>query len=590
MAAEKTNSKIDPQAKNWLVKSSSRILGPFTVVEIADLLVKQHISVIDEVRQPRGRWRYIRETGIFSDVVKNLRHEIDLASDKTVSNMGGGTQTISKTDWSTTPRGGDQTPTPRVDPDSPYAFATIVKDVTPTGRGQGGFSSDSRGEASFGSLSDHRVYDQLKEKNKTVNFLFWAFTFFMAAAIITYGFRKVNGPKASYQQLIEKALHYKHIQLYDKALDAYKKSQEIRDPDPAVAFQMALVMIHAEKQSLQARRILQQGLNDEFLSNGDKVDAFVGIGLSYGLEGDIKMAQEYFNRALGYDPQFIPAQINLAYNEIRKGDYGASLSIFKALPASKTFFSDILFGRAVWTAEFKKSTDQAIKSELQQQLVTTAPLRKELALMLSYLHYLDQDEAALTQTMQTLIDIPLGESKDFARDLRIDGRIADWDYLEKYCAEIYANSSGSSLTKAFRSICLLEQNRDAEAQKIIDEALAENPRDPYVKMTQAHFLMKKSRHEEAATVLKVPALESFTSVQLLQGRNCLKSNDDTCAESQFRLAYRQNSEDVSRLAELAAWMIKKGNVKEGGELIRAGLQEHPNYKPLIALRDKLENP
>ena len=50
---------LNPQIKTWLVKSSTRILGPFTRDEVMTLLSRRQVTIIDEIRQPDGRWNYI---------------------------------------------------------------------------------------------------------------------------------------------------------------------------------------------------------------------------------------------------------------------------------------------------------------------------------------------------------------------------------------------------------------------------------------------------------------------------------------------------------------------------------------------------
>ena len=43
----------------WLVKSSKRILGPFSISEIENLLRTKEISITDEVIAPNSRWKVL---------------------------------------------------------------------------------------------------------------------------------------------------------------------------------------------------------------------------------------------------------------------------------------------------------------------------------------------------------------------------------------------------------------------------------------------------------------------------------------------------------------------------------------------------
>ena len=69
--------------KKWIVKSDSKILGPFSVEFIEELLYKRQISLIDEVRDMDQRWMYIREVPQFKQLVENVRIELDKKSEET---------------------------------------------------------------------------------------------------------------------------------------------------------------------------------------------------------------------------------------------------------------------------------------------------------------------------------------------------------------------------------------------------------------------------------------------------------------------------------------------------------------------------
>ncbi len=79
------DEKVNSTDKNWLVKSSTRILGPFTLTELTDQLKTRTVSIIDEVRLPEGRWLYVRENKLFLEIVRNIREEQDAHSEQTMT-------------------------------------------------------------------------------------------------------------------------------------------------------------------------------------------------------------------------------------------------------------------------------------------------------------------------------------------------------------------------------------------------------------------------------------------------------------------------------------------------------------------------
>jgi tetratricopeptide (TPR) repeat protein len=567
------------QEKNWLVKSSSKIIGPYSAMEIAQLLIKKHVSIIDEVRQPRGRWAYIRETPIFSEVVSNLRTEQANTMEETASVLT--THTLTKTD--VVPPMPDLTPTPIME--SNYGDV-YVRDVAPTPA-----PVKAPEVKSYGMAQDQRIQKQLKKKTKSFGAGLWLLVLLVAVGVGYYYMNKFRGPGTDYKFLSEQALRYKHLHLYEKAIESYKKAQLAKEPDPKLAFEMAPLLIQIEKQTLQGRRILMDGLNNDALTRDQKVEGYLSVGISYVIDGDLKSAQEFYEKALSYDPNNVPTFIDMAYNEIRKGDLVKAADIFKNIPPSATHQPFILLGRGLLAAEMRRSKSlDDLDNLLKSSLAVSQPLRKELALVYTYLSFLEKNDEEYLNGMKSYVDIPLGQSDEFALDPRIDSRIADWDNLEKYCLEIANQSNPSSVNRAFRAMCLLEENRDGESKKLIDEAIVENPKDPYVRIVQAQQLMKLNKNQEALTILKSINQSELKSVNLLQGRVCKALNDKKCATESFEASLRQNPNDVSSASEVAAIYLEKGSVVEARGIIKAGLERFGSHKPLIELREKLENP
>ena len=59
--------------RKWVIKSDNKILGPYSFDQIEDLLKKKQISIIDEVRDMKSRWLYIRECTELQSIVEEIR-------------------------------------------------------------------------------------------------------------------------------------------------------------------------------------------------------------------------------------------------------------------------------------------------------------------------------------------------------------------------------------------------------------------------------------------------------------------------------------------------------------------------------------
>ncbi|MFN8945321.1 MAG: hypothetical protein ACK5WZ_11950, partial [Pseudobdellovibrionaceae bacterium] len=63
--------------KEYLVKSSSKVMGPFSEEELVELLIHNQISLLDEIKKPYSRWIYLREDKHFREVIEKVRNQID---------------------------------------------------------------------------------------------------------------------------------------------------------------------------------------------------------------------------------------------------------------------------------------------------------------------------------------------------------------------------------------------------------------------------------------------------------------------------------------------------------------------------------
>ncbi len=97
----------------WLVKSGDHILGPFTTAVVVEKVRSKELVVIDEISQPRSRWRYIRDVPAFAAIVEEVRRGHAAAREDT--EVQGYTTTDTKTHASVEPIKHDSGVTPTSD-------------------------------------------------------------------------------------------------------------------------------------------------------------------------------------------------------------------------------------------------------------------------------------------------------------------------------------------------------------------------------------------------------------------------------------------------------------------------------------------
>lgn len=587
---------LNPQIKTWLVKSSTRILGPFTRDEVMTLLSRRQVTIIDEIRQPDGRWNYIRENHHFKEIVKGLRYEDDHSREDTMTSTATvGTVTFTKTESPVVPD--EFTPTPVTPSKSPPDRSnSSLRDVTPK------VVSDSVNSKNipstiktYGNVNDQRVQAKIQQQNVLLRTILFAIVFVVVVFAGYSFFRKEKRFDMNYEQLISASLRYKEMGLYQKSLENYKKAAALREPDLESQFQMIFLLINEDRQSLNGRRIIERSLFKEGRTRSEIIDGHLGMALSYMMEGDLRQAEDYIQKTLGFDANNEAAKINQAVILLKKGNYSQALNSFESLTKGDALgYPLILLGKTISLIELSKSGPNKERlvagiNEIKSYLGRSHFLYKELSMLLIYLNHLNQDPAGELDAIMAFMDEPYYATKLYSKNLTLDWRNSDWDFLERYCSDLYNLNKGSGRMKAVRAMCLIESNRDMEASKFIDEAIAQEPKQVTSVQAQASYLTKLGRTKEAHILYQNSEFKQTRLALYTKADACLLTKDYSCAEEAYRMLLQLDYGDVIAHSGLAKISLDNNDRVKAQAEIKAGFESEANFVPLIEIREKLES-
>jgi predicted Zn-dependent protease len=216
-------------------------------------------------------------------------------------------------------------------------------------------------------------------------------------------------------------------------------------------------------------------------------------------------------------------------------------------------------------------------------------LRKELSLLMIYLNQLAQDSTGQLDAISTFLEEPHSLSRQYARDLKVDWRNSEWDFLERYCSELFSSGKGPESMKAVRAVCLIESNRDLEAVKFLDESLTQSPNQLTSLQAQADYLWKLGRLNEAQRLFQNTAFKEDRMALYVKGEACLKMKDFGCAEAAYKILSERDYGDVFAHYGLAQVARARNDKVRMQSEIKAGFEVENNFSPLIELRDKMES-
>src|SRR5690606_30918502 len=80
-------------SKDWLIKSSGEIKGPYTFSEIAEAIASREIILVDEISFKFSRWKYLREEEAFDAVIAEIKNQEYTKGEKTFTNSATDTLT-----------------------------------------------------------------------------------------------------------------------------------------------------------------------------------------------------------------------------------------------------------------------------------------------------------------------------------------------------------------------------------------------------------------------------------------------------------------------------------------------------------------
>lgn len=578
--------------KSWLVRSSTRILGPFDLEGIRQLILNKQISVIDEVRSTSGRWTYIRESSHFKEVVEQIRAELRNMSEETMT-QSIAHSSLSKTDAlteNTQNLSDEMTPTPVGFKARQAAGESEVKDITSAR--ENNVSSKSTA-VSYGSLNDFEVHRKLEEKSKVMRWMVVGLTLVVIAGAI-YNFRKKANPTGlTYNDYITAAYKYKSLGLYEMALKNYRKAENFQNPNQEVKAAMAPLLIQAEGQTLAGRRILDKYLVNRELSRSEIAEVNLSLAVSYMMDKDYAQAEKALNKVVVVEPNNKFLRYNQAALAFEKGDLAQAYKGFNDIFGKVPDFKEALIGKAVsaLAISFKENSTQLLEelipdlSRASEQSYLRHEVLVVLATVYSELGNLNGVQKTINQFLATL---PVLTTK-FAQPLYVFQGIYRWERLENMCGRIQRVYPGYTEGKAFYAQCLKRANRDQDSQKLINEAFKESPKSPYVLMAMANEYIDQNRLMEAESILKQPEMASMPNRDLLKGHICLTNKDVSCAKDNFANSYRRANREILNYYGLA-WIAQQSEDRNMAyHYINEGLQLAPNFKPLIQLRDQVES-
>lgn len=587
---------VNPKEKMWLVRSSSRLIGPYSLEEVVELLTYNQISFVDEIRRPKSRWNFVRDYPYLTESVKNNREKLNLNNTKT-SPLSMITSALTKTEnidlnTKTTSSGIN------VDFDA-------IKDIEPlkeipfsfNPKGKGSPVAPSSAVAkSYGLLNDQKVKEELKLQQAKLRRNVFVI---IAVSAVGFGIFKLSQrlrESDRVKQKTEKISQYYNQKLYQKSYQLFKETREMTELSKETLDLLAPARLTIGKEVGELRSQMTSVL--ETSSSKKRSELFNLIGLSFQIEGDNIKAQESFKKALIQDPINESANINWGIQNLKVNtklflssnlktnvtDYYRSFTNVRYENYENAgYFS---FIRGLYLLDFKdmfKDDVNMVKKDLFEARTKSAFLRSEMALVNIGLNKIDNTSNDSSYT--DFIELIPRQAVNFAKNPALDWSLTDWNYLEEVCDRIYAKSQ-LLMPKLFRAFCALESGQFEQVDKLLAEAHLLSVGSNHYDLMQLHVAYAKGQKILLESILKKTDLSNFAATHYYRGQNCLANKNIECARESFN-TLKDKFPEWSYLAALGLFQIDRAQYSPG---IFDALKKEPLQQQLIEARASVENP
>lgn len=548
----------------WIVKASERILGPFTISDLAVAVRSKEVGLLDEAKNPNSRWTFIRDLPELQAAVLELANESETIEK---------THTAAHTQVSVTKNLDDNlTPTP-----------TMPQPHKPTINVQGKTTSQSQNEFNIKSYGTGLGKSPLPV-GRWLLYAALVISFFVAL----FAFYQKQAWQKQQKNIWTQIQQLYAAKLYERAFQSFKGYQ-LEIPDQSLHLtRLGFLHLTEGRELVKAKRFFDKSVQLDINQKELMLQNLNGLALYSLYDGQNLQAANYLERAETLEPLNVPTKINQIAVYMTQSKWSEAMKIAKKISTSEPRKSYLI--QAIITdlsGQFRSEIPNLL-SALNLVGDNSMYLSSESKLMRLRLVQKMGSEAEIKQVQNDFFkDLP-AFAMEFSEDPIYDQRWKDWNFLFQFCSEFKSSFDLSPEAVAVQVICKTKVQRWAEAEKAVAEGLIRFPNNSRILLAQINLLAAMQRWPEVRALKRLPALIQEESSHWYFAKACLEEKQSNCVESYLNPLMQKNNIKTYNYILKAQKSCREGSNESCRFFITQGLAQDPLATELLDLRYNIE--
>lgn len=568
----------DKSQSPWLIRSGGRILGPWTFQEVVSRLSEREIFLLDECVFPLGRWRALRDEPSFAAAIRDIRKDgrIEDQVTETAHNLTM-TGTLTGDVEMTAPA--NKPERPKVPPPS----------GPPKGAGQVASANGQGGVKSYGYSEDRNM----KSKMVRPSLLMWSFVGLIVLALsggavfLKQREHRVPGVDVpeTFEAVFAAALSARRLGDYQKAITYFKRAHQMKPLDVQVQLHLAPLMVRIERQTLAAKRMMNELLAITYQEDDGRV-IHTTLGLAAIIDKDLDEAIKQFEMSLAKDPEYGPALFNMGLVQYLRGQMSQALEYFRRAEAQVILAAPLMIARVYLEIGRQNPEALAKADETLQGVISSTFNFQQEALFLSVLKSERADDADLDDRVAVMLDTDPALTAQHVHDPLVYDELLRWPSLAHECGRVSEAMNDAVLKKSLLGYCLFRINNKKDAQTYF-EGSTSGEVDSLPLALHSYFRreMRDQPNIGAKDILLQKALRNpkYSLPIYLQVRDCLIERNVRCLETQIPKLAQNRRFELAAKAAFAELALLQGRTDEARITVQRGLELSPQYAPFLRI-------